>query len=121
MKKTEPMEFTSSYGTLYVNEDGSVQRIHFDSSEYKKDDCWLTNIERIDMEELIHYYKLNDQEFLGYGDVMDFGYWNKDGEYEQPPRDWREEVFHNRRGDSFATDIAIEKSYEWINQNRKQQ
>tara|TARA_R100000734_G_scaffold16761_1_gene12903 strand:- start:349 stop:705 length:357 start_codon:yes stop_codon:yes gene_type:complete len=118
MKKTEPMEFTSSYGSLYVNEDGSVQRIHFDSSNYKKDDCWLTNIQRIDMEELIHYYKLNDQEFLGYGDVMDFGYWNKDGDYEQPPRDWRKEVFH---ATDIDVEVVIDNSYEWINQKRKQQ
>ena len=48
-----PMEFESSNGTLLVNENGSIN----ENSDFDKD-SWLSDISKVDIEELDNYYKL---------------------------------------------------------------
>lgn len=122
-KELIPMEFISSNGTLYVNEDGTI---HPDSDI---DDSWLLDVERIDIEELDNYLSYYDLPLAQGGDVLDFGYWDKNGVYHLPPRQWREDVFHRVSVDSDPDEAksywteeriqeTIDKSFDWIKNNR---
>lgn len=122
-KELIPMEFISSNGTLYVNEDGTI---HPDSDI---DDSWLLDVERIDIEELDNYLSYYDLPLAQGGDVLDFGYWDKNGVYHLPPRQWREDVFHRVSVDSDPDEAksywteeriqeTIDKSFDWIKKNR---
>lgn len=119
-KELIPMEFISTHGTLYVNEDGTI---HPDSDI----DDWLGTIHRVDIEELdnyLSYYDFDINQREG-GDVLDFGYWDKDGEYHAPEKSWREDVFHRVIVDSDPDEAkaywtkeriqeVIDESFEWI-------
>jgi hypothetical protein len=117
------MEFISSHGTLYVNEDGTI---HPDTDI---DDSWVLSIERVDIEELDNYLSYYDLPLAQGGDVLDFGYWDNKGVYRLPPRQWREDVFHRVSVDSDPDEAkaywtkerineVIDKSFEWIKENR---
>lgn len=119
-----PLEFESSHGTLYVNEDGTI---HPSSKEFISD--WLLNIERVDIEELDNYLSYYDLPSAQGGDVLDFAYWDKGGVYHPPSRQWREDTFHRVSVDSDPDEAkahwteerikqVIDKSYEWIKENR---
>lgn len=121
-KELIPMEFISTHGTLYVNDDGTV---HPNSDT----DDWLTTIHRVDIEELDNYLSYYDLPPSEGGDVLDFGYWDKDGEYHLPEKSWREEVFHRIIVNSDPDEVkaywtkeriqeAIDKSFNWIKENR---
>ena len=121
-KELIPMEFESSHGTLYVNEDGTI---HPDSDT----DDWLGTIHRVDIEELDNYVSYYGFGSRDGGDVLDFGYWDKDGEYHAPSKSWREGVFHRIIVNSDPDEVkaywtkeriqeAIDKSFNWIKENR---
>ena len=113
------MEFISTHGTLYVNEDGTI---HPDSDT----DDWLTTIHRVDIEELDNYLSYYDFELADGGDVLDFAYWDKNGVYHLPSRQWREDTFHkvpiSDEEKKFWTSEeimkVIDKSFNWIKENR---
>ena len=122
-KELIPMEFISSHGTLYVNEDGTIH------SDTDIDDGWLLDIERVDIEELDNYLSYYDLPITDGGDVLDFAYWDNDGVYHLPPRQWREDVFHRVSVDSDPNESkahwtkerineVIDKSFNWIKENR---
>lgn len=109
-----PMNFVSSNGTLIVNRDGSInQESEFDN------ESWLSEIAKVDVEELERYYKMQGLEVGLHGDVLDFGYWDNDGNYNEPERSWREDVFHNVDFSKEHVASIIDNSYEWIAENRK--
>jgi len=121
-KELIPMEFISSNGTLYVNEDGTI---HPDSDR----DDWLGTIHRVDIEELDNYLSCYDLPLAQGGDVLDFAYWDKDGVYHLPSRQWREDTFHRVIVDSDPDEAkaywtkeriqeVIDESFEWIKRNR---
>lgn len=121
-KELIPMEFISSHGYLYVNEDGTI---HTDSDI----EDWLLDVERVDIKELDNYLSYYDLPITEGGDVLDFGYWDKDGVYHMPSRQWREEVFHRVSVDSDPNESkdywtreeilkVIDKSFNWIKENR---
>ena len=121
-KELIPMEFISSHGYLYVNEDGTI---HTDSDI----EDWLLDVERVDIKELDNYLSYYDLPITEGGDVLDFGYWDKDGVYHMPSRQWREEVFHRVSVDSDPDEAkdywtreeilkVIDKSFNWIKENR---
>lgn len=121
-KELIPMEFISSHGYLYVNEDGTI---HTDSDI----EDWLLDVERVDIKELDNYLSYYDLPITDGGDVLDFGYWDKDGVYHMPSRQWREEVFHRVSVDSDPDEAkdywtreeilkVIDKSFNWIKENR---
>lgn len=129
MRKVElsPLEFISSDGYVYVNEDGTLDSIEWAGS--MDETSWLLNIERVDIEELDNYLSYYDLDIAQGGDVLDFGYWDKGGVYHLPDRQWRENVFHRISVDSDPEESkdywtkeriqeVIDKSYEWIKENR---
>ena len=121
-KQTEliPMEFISSYGALYVMEDGSVDE--FRSDEYPIDsDCWLVEIEKVDIQELDNYYKIQGLNPCQGGDVLDFGWWDKKGNYNKPDTEWRLDVFHNTTLNRKEVEKYVEMSFQWIDDNRKKE
>jgi len=123
-KELIPMEFISSHGTLYVNEDGTINSIEWEDSY--DESSWLLDIERVDIEELDNYLSYYDFELADGGDVLDFGYWDKNGVYHLPSRQWREDTFHkvpiSDEEKKFWTSEeimkVIDKSFNWIKENR---
>jgi len=123
-KEIIPMEFISSNGTLYVNEDGTINNIEWEDSY--DESSWLLDIERVDIEELDNYLSYYDFELADGGDVLDFAYWDKNGVYHLPSRQWREDTFHkvpiSDEEKKFWTSEeimkVIDKSFNWIKENR---
>lgn len=114
-EKKEPtlMEFESSNGTLLLNCDGLVHvRSDFDPNS------WLKDISKVDIEELDHYYKIQGLGKCDSGDVLDFGWWDKNGNYNKPERNWRMDMFHNQYLTEDEVKDVVEKSYEWIDKHR---
>jgi len=122
MKNIIPMEFISSNGYLYVNEDGTI---HPDSDI----EDWLLDIDKVDIEELDNYLSYYDLPPAQGGDVLDFGYWDKGGIYHPPSKQWREDTFHRVSVDSDPDEAkaywnkerikeVIDESFEWIKRNR---
>lgn len=122
MKNIIPMEFISSNGYLYVNEDGTI---HPDSDI----EDWLLDIDKVDIEELDNYLSYYDLPLAQGGDVLDFGYWDKGGIYHPPSKQWREDTFHRVSVDSDPDEAkaywnkerikeVIDESFEWIKRNR---
>ena len=114
MKNTQliPMEFESSNGTLLVNENGSIN----EGSEFDND-SWLSEISKVDLEELNNYYNLQGLGKCKGGDVLDFGWWDRKGNYNKPDRNWRIETFHKQDLESEVNSIIV-KSFQWIEDNR---
>lgn len=106
-----PMEFESSNGTLLVNKNGTIDK-NSDLSD------WLLDIEKVDIEELDNYYKLNGLKICEGGDVLDFGWWDKKGNYNKPEKDWRLETFHKQGLSSKKVKKIVEESFNWIEKNR---
>jgi len=107
------IQFESSYGLIAVNEKGEVIKKESDLSGY------LLNIEKIDIEEIDHYHKLNEFSCCEGGDVLDVGYWDKKGKYHKPCRKWRTQTFHNGGFSNKKVREVIKTSFDWINVNRK--
>ncbi len=86
----EPIDYCcvgSSGGSLRVNvQDGLV----IQCTTIQDEDNELKQIVRFDIEEYKTYYKVDD--IPGHLDILDLGYWNKDGSYEPPVEDWRNEM-----------------------------
>jgi len=123
-KELIPMDFISSHGTLCVNEDGTINSIEWEDSY--DESSWLLDIERVDIEELDNYLSYYDFELADGGDVLDFAYWDKNGVYHPPSRQWREDIFHkvpiSDEEKKFWTSEeimkVIDKSFNWIKENR---
>jgi len=103
--------FISSFGDLFIDDYGNVLP-QSDLSD------WLLDIGKVDVEELIHYFQLNGFDGLDDGDVLNFGYWDKNGEYHKPEIKWRIENFHNQNFTTEKVNEVIEKSKEWIKKYR---
>jgi len=103
--------FISSHGDLYIDKDGNVLP-QSDLSD------WLLEIGKVDVEELIHYLQLNGFDGLDDGDVLDFGYWDKNGEYHKPNIEYRKDNFHNQDFRYTQIDEVITKTEEWLNKYR---
>lgn len=109
--------FESSHGNLVVDEDGVpiLEECSFDDPDDA--DCWIKHsIAKVDLVELANYYKVcgHAEEIDLDGDVLDFGYWDKEGEYHVPDANWRVDIFHNvnRTPEQQAKDIK--KAEIWV-------
>ncbi|XUX01228.1 MAG: hypothetical protein TUN42_04360 [Dehalogenimonas sp.] len=80
----------SSHGTLAVMDDGSVYR-----PDYAYDDNELKDIVKFDIEEYLRAYPDEPLETIDSVDILDLGYWTKDGRYEPPDAYFRKEVADN--------------------------
>ncbi len=104
--------FISSHGDLYIDKNGNVL-IQSDLSD------WLLEIGKVDVEELIHYLQLNGFDGLDDGDVLDFGYWDKNGEYHKPNIVHRKDNFHNQDFRYTQIEEVITKTEQWLNKYRR--
>ena len=87
MNKT--IHFCSSHGELYINNDGTIDR---DRSEL---DDWLLTIERVNLAEWINW---TQESGIGTdcGDCLELGFWDTDGDYQEPDWVWRKELIQNK-------------------------
>jgi hypothetical protein len=106
-----PYHFISSHGELFIDKDGNV----LPQSELSD---WLLEIGKVDVEELIHYLQLNGFDGLVDGDVLDFGYWDKNGEYHKPYIGHRKDIFHNQNLRYTQIEEVITKNEQWLNKYR---
>ena len=82
----------STHGTIITNpETGTIIATDIDMCN---DNC-IDNIDRFDIEEYKQFY--NVDKLPGAIDILDMGYW-KDGIYEEPAHDWREDTIKLRAG-----------------------
>jgi len=80
----------SSHGSITF---GSETGLTLESNLCGCDDC--PQVERFNIEEYCtHYGKGVPQDV----DILDLGYWGKDGEYVEPAHDWRKDVAKLRAG-----------------------
>lgn len=79
------VEFRSSNGTLVVNMEGHVIPEKSELSDY------LMDIVKVDLVEMLKFEKSIGNELFDWGsyDILNVGYWNKDGSYEEPCHEWR--------------------------------
>ena len=106
-----PYHFISSHGDLFIDKDGNVLP-QSDLSD------WLLEIGKVDVEELIHYLQLNGFDGLDDGDVLGFGYWDKNGEYHNPHIGHRKDNFHNQDFRYTQIEEVITKTEQWLNKYR---
>ena len=105
-------EFISSHGELRIDAKGNVLN---DPDELKD---WLATIGKVDVEELVLYSQAMGLGGLANGDVMDFGYWDKEGKYHKPEESWRRETYHKVKLDERVREKIIDDSMAWIEKNR---
>jgi hypothetical protein len=79
---------SSSHGTFEIDPNGKV--VHFDLSDNEEGKA-LEKIEKFDLHEWRCYWQWKG-ELPGGFDILDLGFWTKDGAYEPPEQDWREEI-----------------------------
>jgi hypothetical protein len=97
MKRFGAFILESSHGKIELDANGIPTNLEKDDDE----PCYLDQIAKFDVEEFYEYLKngWGDVPFdvedgtLYYGDVLDMGYWTKDGEYNSASKKWREEIF----------------------------
>jgi hypothetical protein len=86
----------SSWGTITTDDNGIV--IEKDLLENDgKERCYLLDAERFDLEEWCNWYeKHTDEEpFVKpiHFDILELGFWNKDGKYVPAHPTWRDEMY----------------------------
>lgn len=111
VRKFQGHHFISSHGYLYIDKFGNVLP-QSDLSD------WLLEIDNVDVEELIHYLQLNGFDGLHDGDVLDFGYWDMNGEYHKPHIGHRKDNFHNQDFRYTQIEEVITKTEQWLNKYR---
>ena len=79
---------------------------------------WLCDIHKVDIEELSLYHKNMFGGDIGDGDVLDFAYWDKEGNYHHPEWDWRENTYHNVNVSKENRDAILKEQVKWIKENR---
>jgi len=111
----ETYEFQSSHGTLVVDEDGVPVLEECEWEDDNDPNNWLKNIAKVDLLELANYYKVCGHGQVDFdGDVLDFGFWDKEGNYNVPDRNWREECFHNVNRSKAEQLRDIERAEIWV-------
>lgn len=81
----DKMYVHSSWGTITINSVGEVTEMNIE--EVEGEESFLLNVAKFDLEEWKKYWK---EELPTDFDVLDLGFWNKNGEYITPDNDWRE-------------------------------
>lgn len=112
MSEKDVFEFVSSNGTVEINRNGDV----LPSSDLSD---WLLDIQKVDVEELKVYSCSIGDEGIDDGDVLDFGFWDKKGNYNEPDFDWRLRVFNKQEETEEQKIKFVEDSKKWIQENRK--
>lgn len=113
MNELNEITFYSSHGFIVCDEKGTIKHELSDLSD------WLNDIGKIDVEELDRYSKGLGCYPIEGGDVLEFGYWDKQGVYIEPDREFRERCFHSIEFTEEQNNKLIEEAYNWIEQNRR--
>jgi hypothetical protein len=108
------IQFISSNGILVVNEKGEVIIKESDLSD------WLLTIKKVDIEEIDNYLSLNGFGSCEGGDVLDFGYWDKENVYHTPSKSWRIDTFHNQDFEENKIIEVVSKSFDWLSEKIKE-
>ncbi len=89
----------SSNGNLTINAETGVVT-NWEIFEGKGVDRSIGDIAKFNLEEFKKYYNLQEIDLNRYSeiDILDLGYWVKDGTYEEPEMDWRTSTLEIRNG-----------------------
>jgi hypothetical protein len=89
----------SSWGMVTTDDEGNVVELDVLEVDDKGERCYLLDIAKFDIAEWDRFYenRFNEpspkpSEF----DVLDLGYWLKDGSYNEPDHKWRNEIYHEK-------------------------
>lgn len=82
----DKMYIHSSWGTITINNSGEVLEKNIE--EIEGEESFLLEVVKFDLEEWKKYWET--EELPADFDVLDLGFWNKDGEYVIPDNHWRE-------------------------------
>ena len=78
--------FGSSNGEVVVDQEGNVLEEESALSDY------LCDIQKVDLKEMFEWYRkfgVNPEECRGHFDILDVGFWRKDGTYEKADEEHR--------------------------------
>lgn len=93
---TDEFIFHSSHGVLVSDEYGNLRH---DMCEYNAEDpdCWLKDVAKLDIPELLNYLKSNklDEEQSEF-DILEVGTFFKDGSYDGADGEWRLQIYADR-------------------------
>lgn len=87
----------SSHGTITIDNQGFILRIEYDGG----DDDAFDDIEQFDLNEYQLHYGYLDEEY----DILDLGYWKKNGVYVDPVESFRVAVQIDQQ--SSTTEVTI--------------
>ena len=83
------MTFESSWGYISVNKNGNVLEIDGDE-EISGERNYLYDIAKFNIEEYLEYLnKINKDLEWSSDDILIIGFWNKNGDYNEPEKEWR--------------------------------
>ena len=89
MDKEIFMTFESSWGYISVNKYGEVLEIDGEE-EIRGERNYLYDIAKINIEEYLDYLKKNGKDLeWDSDDILIVGFWNKNGDYNEPEKEWR--------------------------------
>ena len=100
MKRYSSFTLESSHGTIDLDAEGVPTAIDVDNDD-DGTPCYLREVAKFDVDEFYNYLANgwgeepfeDDEGGHQDGDVLNMGYWRKDGTYVKPPKEWRETVF----------------------------
>ena len=97
MEKDKEMSVLSSCGVIKINTDGYIRSIDtYSCYSSPLDPDYLPKIEKFDLEEYKKYWKLSElDELPDTFDILDLGYWDKEGVYEEPCEEHRRRIKEN--------------------------
>lgn len=84
----------SSWGVITTDDQGNV----IEKDLYEQEPCYLSNAVRFDIEEWDNWYERYTEKSSPKPsdfDVLELGFWNADGKYNNPDTDWRNNLYKN--------------------------
>jgi len=86
------MSFVSSWGTIDCDRDGYILAVDGDD-EIGGVGNYLYGIARINIDEYCEFLSSHNITHGEGDDILAIGFWRKDGVYEKPDEDWRQNIF----------------------------
>lgn len=98
---TDPISITSSHGEFSVDPRTGrpIERERYDPADPESE--FIDQLDRFDLREWLEHYKIHGEAKNGM-DILDVGYWMKNGYYEEPAHEWRKQFgpkgeFHHQQ------------------------
>jgi hypothetical protein len=86
----------SSWGYITTDDEGNVLEMDVLEVDSKGERCYLLDAVKFDIAEYDRFYEDRFKEPSpkpSYFDVLDLGFWKKDGTYDAPDHKWRNEIY----------------------------